>query len=76
MKTVDGENEVAEAILELAKSTRAIAHGGLEAPGGLEGVCVFIRDHVQPSLDAIAQSNSEIADALNNIANAILKQKK
>src|SRR5438270_494191 len=59
------KNEVAEAILQLAFATRAIAHGPTSGPTGLEALGMMLRDHFPASLDGIAQGLGHVAEAID-----------
>jgi hypothetical protein len=55
---------------ELSDAIRSIAHGGVDGPGGIEGLTMAISGH--PVKDpSLAESNLAIASAIDRLAEAV-----
>jgi len=64
----------------LTLAVRSIAHGGREAPGGLEGLTMAISgegnqsplsSEIGGAAQTIADSNDRVADAISDLAKAV-----
>lgn len=61
------KNEMLEALGELTSAVRAIAHGTVSAPGGLEGLAIAVAGPGlgDPLSDAVRDGLSDIASAIS-----------
>lgn len=72
------DEDIFEAVGHVAKSIQSIAHGDIHAPGGLEALAMFTKEGHQLQADsngyvadAIKTGSEDIAESLNNVAEAI-----
>ena len=67
-------NEIADSIYNLSKAVRLLGNGNIErgdlSPGAMEGFAIIFRD----SAEKVASSIDGVAESLNNIADALIQK--
>jgi len=62
--------QMEEKLDDLTSAIRAIAHGGVHSPGGLEGVAMALADGL-PGQAGVGNGLLAVADAINRVADAL-----